>query len=115
MSGKRYAPQCLWSYLHRSALILARHPTAEAVAADDFVLKAYNCAQCPPDNRRQMLELSRAFRKEITKAIERVSIRCSAFAILNIVIHPHTWQVPLPEAVTTRGNSVTLLSLPSGL
>jgi len=71
---RRYGPLCLWSYLHRSALVLARHPAAEAVAADDFILKAIHCASCPPDYRRQMLELGGVFGKEIKKAVELVSM-----------------------------------------
>lgn len=73
-SQKRQGPLCLWNYLYRSALVLAHHPAAEAINAEDFVLKAYNCTRCHFDTRRQMLELSGVFGREIKKAVERVSI-----------------------------------------
>ena len=72
--GERSGPQCLWTYLYRSALVLAHHPTAEAVNADDFVLKACDCTQCPSETRRQMLEPSGVFGREVKKAVERVSM-----------------------------------------
>ncbi|KAH9959431.1 hypothetical protein BC827DRAFT_504209 [Russula dissimulans] len=65
-------PRCLWNYLHRSAVVLAHHPTADVVIAEDFVLKDYNCRGCPMGIRRGMLEFSRIFGAEIKKAIERV-------------------------------------------
>ncbi|KAH9993664.1 hypothetical protein BJV74DRAFT_832374 [Russula compacta] len=71
---RRYGPLCLWNYLYRSALVLAHHPSVEAVTTDNFVLKTYDCTSCPSDTRRHMVELSRVFGKEIKKAIERVSV-----------------------------------------
>ncbi|KAI0278252.1 hypothetical protein BC826DRAFT_894895, partial [Russula brevipes] len=43
---RRYGPLCLWSYLYRSALVLARHPTAEVVTTEVFVLKGHDCPSC---------------------------------------------------------------------
>jgi len=89
-SQKRYGPLCLWNYLYRSALVLAHHPAAEAINAEDFVLKAYNCTHCHSDTRRQMLELSGVFGREIKKAVDRV---------------------PVPAAVSARGAGVEPPSL----
>ncbi|KAH9993665.1 hypothetical protein BJV74DRAFT_884279 [Russula compacta] len=79
---KRYGPLCLWNFLHRSALILARHPTAKAISAEDFVMKGCDCISCPSDTRLHILEFRRVFVREIEKAVERV---------------------PLPGAVAARG------------
>jgi len=79
---RRYGPLCLWSYLYRSALVLARHPTAEVVTTEDFVLKGHDCPSCPSYMRRHMLEVSGTFEREIKKAVGKV---------------------PLPEAVTVCG------------
>ena len=68
----RYGPRYLWNYLQRSALVLAHHPNADAVAAEAFVLKDIDCPQCSPNKRREMLECSRAFVAEIRRAIEQV-------------------------------------------
>jgi BTB/POZ domain len=70
---ERYGPKCLWNYLYRSALVLAHHPTAEAVNAEDFILKTYDCTSCPSETRRQMLELGIVLGREVKKAVERVS------------------------------------------
>jgi len=86
-SQKRQGPLCLWNYLYRSALVLAHHPAAEAIDAEDFVLKAYNCAHCHLDTRRQMLELSGVFGREIKKAVDRVSI------LLYPLSPSHGWDV----------------------
>jgi hypothetical protein len=93
---KRYGPLCLWNYLHRSALVLAHHPTPKAVAAENFVLRAHDCPSCPSDMRQQMLEFSGDFQREIKKAVERVSVSLGRYVYNN----PYTWQVPVPRAVT---------------
>ncbi|KAI0255776.1 hypothetical protein BJV78DRAFT_572491 [Lactifluus subvellereus] len=68
------APRFLWSYLHRSALVLAHHPSAEAVTAEAFVLKHLDCAVCLTNKRADMLEFSRVFATEIIKAIEKIPL-----------------------------------------
>ena len=68
----RYGPRYLWSYLHRSALVLAHHPNADAVTADAFVLRDVDCPYCSHNKRREMLECSRAFAAEIRRVIEEV-------------------------------------------
>ena len=72
-SPPRYLGRYMWSYLHRSALVLAYHPSVEAVTAEDFVLKDIDCPACMRFRRREMLEFSRDFGAEIKKAIEQVS------------------------------------------
>jgi len=72
--GTRFGPRCLWNYLHRSAVVLAYHPTVDAVIAEDFVLKDFDCGGCPPSIRRDMLGFSRIFGAEIKKAVERVPL-----------------------------------------
>jgi hypothetical protein len=62
----------LWNYLHRSAVVLAHHPTADAVTATDFVFKGFKCTSCPSDTRQDMLEFSRVFGIEIEKAVGKV-------------------------------------------
>ncbi|KAH9046520.1 hypothetical protein EDB84DRAFT_655181 [Lactarius hengduanensis] len=70
----RYGPRFLWSYLHRSALILAHHPNPDAVTAEAFVLKDLDCPHCATNKRREMLECSHAFAAEIKSAIEEVPL-----------------------------------------
>ncbi|KAI9508193.1 hypothetical protein F5148DRAFT_943135 [Russula earlei] len=72
--GKRYGPRWLWKYLHRSALILASHPTAEAVTMEDFVLRANDCPSCKQDARQYMLDISERFGGEITTRVEWVPL-----------------------------------------
>ncbi|KAH9967374.1 hypothetical protein BC827DRAFT_1173725 [Russula dissimulans] len=74
--GRRtYGPRCLWSYLRRSALVLARHPTAEAVTTEDFVLRVNECSSCSTwDTRRHMLDISDGFGREIEKAVKWVPL-----------------------------------------
>ncbi len=68
----RYGPRYLWSYLHRSALVLAHHPNPDAVTAETFVLRDMDCLYCLTSKRREMLECSRAFAAEIRRVIEQV-------------------------------------------
>ncbi|KAI0287843.1 hypothetical protein BC826DRAFT_1169229 [Russula brevipes] len=70
---KDSAPLGLWNYLHRSTVILARHPAAAAVTSEDFVVK-FHCSSCPWHTRRNMLDLSEAFGREINRVIERVPL-----------------------------------------
>jgi hypothetical protein len=68
----RRGPRGLWNYLHRSAVVLAHHPIADAVTATDFVFKEFNCTSCPSNMRQGMLEFSRAFGIEIETAVGKV-------------------------------------------
>jgi BTB/POZ domain len=71
---KRFAPWCLWNYLHRSASVLAHHPTAEAVTTQDFIFKFFDCSNCSSETREDMVGFSRIFATEIEKAVEQVSV-----------------------------------------
>jgi hypothetical protein len=68
------APRYLCSYLHRSALLLAHSPSAEAIMAHSFVLKDMNCDACSKSKtcREGMLDFSRLFATEVNTAIEKV-------------------------------------------
>jgi hypothetical protein len=68
------APRCVWNYLHRSALLLARHPGVEAITAEGFVLKSNDCNSCKQYMRGQLLEFSEVLGKEIKMVLERVSL-----------------------------------------
>ena len=93
-----YGPRCLWSYLHRSSLVLAQHPAAEAVTTVEFVLKSFDCFNCPSGTLRDLLEVSRVFGAEVKNALEQVSVliwprcRCS-------IKYAHISQVPLPNCL----------------
>jgi BTB/POZ domain len=87
----RFGPRCLWNYLHHSASVLVHHPTAKAVTTEDSVLKFFDCSNCPPGTRGDLLEFSRIFATEIKKAIGRVSVlavvpcwRCSVIRAHNL-------------------------------
>ena len=67
-------PLGVWTYLHRSTLILAHHPTSKAITAEDFVLKTNDCRKCAPYLRLYMLELSVLFGRAIKIATEKVSL-----------------------------------------
>ncbi|KAI0255769.1 hypothetical protein BJV78DRAFT_1173189 [Lactifluus subvellereus] len=71
---KRYGPRCVWNYLHRSALVLARHPTAEAVATEAFLMVSLDCPNCPSGTRKDMLEFIEIFATEIENAVEGVPL-----------------------------------------
>jgi hypothetical protein len=71
---KRFAPWCLWNYLHRSASVLVRHPTAEVVTTQDFIFELFDCSNCSTETREDMLGFSRIFAMEIEKAVEQVSV-----------------------------------------
>ena len=74
LSGRRSGPLCVWNYFHRSALVLAHHPTPEAVTTEAFVLKANNCTNCASFVRPYIIELSVVFGREIKNAIVRVGL-----------------------------------------
>jgi len=80
----RYGPRYLWNYLHRSALILAHHPNADAVIGESFVLMDMDCTYCLANKRREMLECSRAFAAEIRRAIEKVPLPTVASGIKDV-------------------------------
>lgn len=96
--------RCLWSYLCHAALILAQHPTAEIVTTETFILKSNDCHSCARPIRADMLEVGAALRREINKAVNRVSI------LLYPLFHDCDvqwcalipWQVPLPKAVSVE-------------
>jgi hypothetical protein len=71
---KRYGPRCVWNYLYRSALVLARRPTAEAVATEEFILESLDCFSCQFATRRDMVEFSMIFATEIEIAVKKVSV-----------------------------------------
>jgi hypothetical protein len=73
-SKRRTGPLCVWSYLYRSALILAHHPTPEAITEQEFVLKGNDCRSCAQYMEGHLLDLSVALVGQIKKAIERVSL-----------------------------------------
>ncbi|KAH9004626.1 hypothetical protein EDB86DRAFT_3072114 [Lactarius hatsudake] len=81
----RYGPRYLWSYLHRSALILAHHPNPDAVTAEAFVLRDMDCSCCVTNKRREMLECSHAFAAEIKSAIEEVPLPTGVGILSNII------------------------------
>ena len=64
-------PLCVWNYFHRSALVLAQHPTPEAITTEEFVLKTNDCPTCAPHVRAYMLEISVILGREIKKAIKQ--------------------------------------------
>ena len=82
----RYGPQYLWNYLHRSALVLAHHPNADAVTGEAFVLRDMKCGDCKTKKRLEMLECSHAFAAEIRRVINQVGSQLSHFLLapLNI-------------------------------
>jgi len=67
-------PRAVWTYLHRSTLVLAHHPTPEAVTAEAFVLKTNGCHKCARRMPRYMVEISVLFGRAIKNAIEQVSL-----------------------------------------
>jgi hypothetical protein len=71
---RRTGPLCLWSYLYCSALVLAHHPTPEAITEREFVLKNNDCRSCAKYMEGHLLYLSVVLGGEIKKAIERVSL-----------------------------------------
>jgi hypothetical protein len=81
--------------LHRSTLILAHHPTPDAVTAEAFVLKTNDCPKCAPYLRHHLLELSVLFERAIKPAIEQVNL-----AVFIVRVLAYTWQIPLPKAVS---------------
>jgi len=102
--GTRFGPRCLWNYLHRSAVVLAHHPTVDAVIVEDFVLKDFDCGECPPSTRRDMLGFSRIFGAEVKKAVERVgaSLDLHLQSRQCPIMYPLNRQVPLPETLRAR-------------
>jgi hypothetical protein len=69
-------PFCVWNYFHRSALVLAHHPTPEAVTTRAFVLLQADDCTCTRAMalRAVMIELSFSSGRAIKHAIERVSL-----------------------------------------
>ncbi|KAI0281313.1 hypothetical protein BC826DRAFT_387224 [Russula brevipes] len=73
----RYGPKGLWNYLHRSAVVLAHHPTAGAVTTPDFILRGFDCPDCPSNTSQEMHGFSQSFEKKITKVIRQVPLPSS--------------------------------------
>jgi hypothetical protein len=71
-SGRRYGPLCVWNYFHRSAIVLAHHPTLLAIVDEDFVLQTNDCPTCAFVGP-YLIEIL-AFWGEIGDAIEQVSL-----------------------------------------
>ena len=71
---KKSGPRCLWSYLYRSAFVLAHHPNAKEISTEDFVLKTNDCISCFQHIRGDMLDLSVVLRREVNNAVEQVSL-----------------------------------------
>ena len=108
----RYGPRYLWNYLHRSALVLAHHPNADAVTKEAFVLRDMKCRSCITHKRLEMLECSQAFAAEIRRVIEQVGSQLSQFLLtpLNNAQFA-TWQVPLPTVEGEGNMNDTVLAL----
>jgi hypothetical protein len=73
VSPPKCAPRCLWSYLHRSALLLAHHPSVEAITKPTFVFQNMNCRHCSHDRRADLLDFSQLLATEVQKVIEKVT------------------------------------------
>ena len=96
---RSFGPRCLWNYLYRVVLVLAHHPSAEAVTTEAFVLKTNDCPSCAQDMRLHILEISAVLGREIMNTIKQVSL--SAVPYLRCpMVHAYTWQVPLPRGVS---------------
>jgi hypothetical protein len=99
-SSPRIAPRYLWSYLHRSALVLAYQPNVAAVTTEEFVLKDLDCSVCVNFRRTDMLEFSRVFGAEIKRVIEQVGSHSSqVFGDIGLIKNGYScvWQVPFTE------------------
>ena len=108
----RYGPRYLWNYLHRSALVLAHHPNADAVTEEAFVLRDIKCRSCITHKRLEMLECSQAFAAEIRRVIKQVGGQLSQFLLTpQHNSHFATWQVPLPTLEGAASINDTVLAL----
>ena len=105
----RAAPRCMWNYLHRSALVLAHHPSVEEITGDAFVMKSNGCRSCAQYMRGHLLNLSVVLAGEIRKAIEQVglSLYPPSHAYNVQWLHGYTRQVPLPEGVRRSAATTT--------
>ena len=70
----RAAPRCMWNYLHRSALVLAHHPSVEAITTEAFVLKFNLCDSCAQSMRGHLLQISVFLAWEVRRAVEQVGL-----------------------------------------
>jgi hypothetical protein len=85
LSERKSGPLCVWNYFHRSALVLAHHPSSDVITTDDFVLQSNDCPTCGSFVRPYLIELSVDFGREIESAIEQVSLlsyRCPCSYIM---------------------------------
>lgn len=102
-------PRSLWNYMHRSAVVLAHFPAADAVGTEDFVLKEFNCTNCSSSARLPMLDFSRVFGTEISKAVRKVGGLLVLW--LKVVLFGNvcsSWQVPLPKSLCALETEVPL-------
>jgi hypothetical protein len=100
LSERKSGPLCVWNYFHRSALVLAHHPTPEAITKEAFVLQANDCTTCSRVLRVYMIELSFVFGREIKNAIVRVSLVVLSYCCPCSYNMLACWQVRLPKAVS---------------
>ena len=85
LSERKSGPLCLWNYFHRSAIVLAHHPTPEAIITEAFVLQANDCPTCARYLRTYMIELSLAFGRAIKSATMQVRL-----VLCRAVVPAHT-------------------------
>jgi len=71
---QRFGPRCLWNYLHRSAIVLAHHPSPDAVTEESFVLASLDCKFCPSYTRHDLLGFSKVFGTKIKNAIGNIRL-----------------------------------------
>jgi hypothetical protein len=73
-SERRSGPLCVWNYFHRSAVVLAHHPSPDVITEEAFVLQTNDCPTCAPFVRAYLIELSVVFGREVENAIDQVSL-----------------------------------------
>ena len=95
---RSFGPRCLWNYLYRSALVLAHHPSAEAVTTEAFVLQTNDCSSCAQDMRVHILEISVVLGREIRNTVKQVSL--SLYPLSRSCDVQWYIQVPLPKGVS---------------
>jgi BTB/POZ domain len=95
---RSFGPRCLWNYLYRSALVLAHHPSADAVTTEAFVLQTNDCSSCVQDMRVHILEISVVLGREIRNTVKQVSL--SQYPLSRSCDVQWYIQVPLPKGVS---------------
>jgi len=74
---ERYGPSGVWDYVHRSAVVLARHPAADTITTLDFILEGFDCPDCPLTLSKTMRRFSQIFAKAIAKVVAQVPLPSS--------------------------------------